>query len=56
MNSDQIEKLREFVAYYTQCPCCIESVKCSDGCTFKHDAPQDAEVMQQARDAMKAAQ
>lgn len=36
------------------CPCCGESVKCLDGCTFVTDAPHDYEKMQEVRNVLKA--
>lgn len=45
-----LEKLKEFVAYYANCPCCERSDVCADGCSFERDCPEDWEVMQQARE------
>ena len=47
------ERMKDFIEYTEQCPCCTEKEACNDGCTFEHDCPQDYETMQQARKAMK---
>jgi len=53
MTPEQIERMRSFVAYFANCPCCDENEKCLNDCTFKYDDTNGFDLMQQAREAMK---
>ena len=49
----QLEKLKDFVGYYANCPCCQQSDICLEECTFVEDSPGDFEIMEIARGALK---
>tara|TARA_R110000868_G_scaffold129587_4_gene338604 strand:- start:765 stop:962 length:198 start_codon:yes stop_codon:yes gene_type:complete len=48
-----LEKLRDFVSFYANCPCCQKSDVCGGGCSFAQDDPNGFDVMQQAREALQ---
>ena len=50
---DEIERLRSYLEYDANCPCCDNSVKCEDGCTFADDAPDAYEHMMEVRAVLK---
>ena len=39
--------------YHANCPCCGESEKCEEGCTFITDCPDGYEIMQEAREVLE---
>ena len=47
--ADEIERLRSYLAYDANCPCCSRSDECEDGCTFAEDAPDDYSKMVEVR-------
>lgn len=49
----RLEKLKDFVRYYANCPCCQSDDECVYDCSFADDDPNAYEVMQMARDALK---
>lgn len=49
----KIERLEAFISYYTTCPCCEQDKECLEDCTFKDDSPNDYDIMQDARGAMR---
>lgn len=51
--NQKIERLKSFVSYYANCPCCDRNEECLEGCTFKDDLPNDYDIMQDAREVMK---
>jgi len=50
---NSLEKLRDFVSFYANCPCCQKSDVCVENCSFEQDCPSDWEIMQQAREALR---
>lgn len=49
----EIERLREYIAYDANCPCCNQNEECEEGCTFKDDCPDGAEKMEMARKILR---
>ena len=50
------EPLIDFVMFFARCPCCEQTVECLKGCTFHTDCPTDAELMDEAREAITKAE
>jgi len=55
MTDEKIEKMRQFIAYYANCPCCDKSDVCEDGCEFKDDDEAAYDIMQLARESLEVA-
>ena len=53
--ADTIERMAAWLEGDCECPCCMETRRCLDDCTFSQDAPDDAERMQLTRDALYGA-
>ncbi len=49
-------RLRGYVESDAFCPCCGETERCFDGCTYKVDDRHGAAKMEQARAALKGGQ
>ena len=41
--------LEHWLEGFCTCPCCQQARKCSEGCTFAVDCPEDAERMEECR-------
>ena len=50
--ADAIERMQTWLEGDCNCPCCSESRKCLDDCTFASDCPDAAERMACAREAL----
>ena len=50
---DEIERLRNYLGYDANCPCCDQSDECADGCTFSDDAPDAHAHMMEVRSVLK---
>ena len=50
--SDELERLRQYVLPRTMCPGCGEAKTCWQGCTFFDDNPRRFFAMQAARRAL----
>lgn len=48
----EIERLREWIALDTHCPCCQQTQVCSDDCTFSVDDPSNHAHMEVARELL----
>jgi hypothetical protein len=55
MTDEKIEKMRQFIAYYANCPCWDKSDVCEDGCEFKDDDEAAYDIMQLARESLEVA-
>jgi hypothetical protein len=49
----RIAELEAFIAGYCICPCCTQTLACSEDCTFASDDPVSAEHMAEARSALR---
>lgn len=49
----KVARLRAYAIGDARCPCCEEIYQCPDACTFAADAPEEAERMRWARDALR---
>ena len=52
MTANRLERLKDFVLFLCNCPCCNENENCLSDCTFEEDCPEECGVMKHARDAM----
>ena len=52
IDSEALERLRQYAMADATCPCCDSNAICEDGCTFMDDCPDEHKRMEAARFAL----